>query len=186
MKKIDLYPSTVYVDSLYNKIYISECIDIAYELFKENIKYNDCSVRNGWQSSKELYNIPHFSKLADDLLKIIKTNLLKEDVNPFISSMWLNIHEKNGFNHIHTHPGSWYSGVFYLKCSDESGKITFTDPRPGAEMCFYHQEIEGNLYSISPKVGDFILFPSWLPHLVEQNLSDSFRISISFNVELDI
>ena len=31
----------------------------------------------------------------------------------------------------------------------------------------------------------FLIFPSWLPHLTEQNHSDSDRIMVSFNIDLD-
>lgn len=188
MKKFELYPSTIYYDNVFNsnQNYISHLVDLTLQLSNANLTKNSCSVRNGWQSENNIYDIPDFAKLADYVLKIIKTELLNKDVTPYISSMWLNIHRQNGFNHVHVHSGGWYSGVFYLKCSENSGNITFTDPRPGAEMSFYHQQTRGQLHTIKPKVGDLILFPSWLPHLVEPNCDTETRISVSFNIELNI
>ncbi len=186
MEKINLYPSTLYMDNLYDESYISQALDITYNLSKNNTKENICSVRNGWQSTKDLYNIPHFAILANSILQITKKNLLQKDIEPFISSMWLNIHKQNGFNHVHVHSGTWYAGVFYLKCSEKSGNITFTDPRPGAEISHYHQITEGKLHTIKPKPGDLMIFPSFLPHLVEPNCSIDDRISISFNIELNV
>ena len=186
MKKVDLYPSTIYLDNIYNNNFITEALKVSKDLSKNDTKLNDCSVRLGWQSTKELYNIPLFSKLADAILIITKKNILQKNIQPFISSMWLNVQGTNGFNHTHVHSGGWYSGVFYLKCCEKSGNITFTDPRPGAEMSLYHQFTNGEIQTISPKPGDLILFPSWLPHLVEPNYSNDDRISVAFNIELNI
>ena len=36
-------------------------------------------------------------------------------------------------------------------------------------------------WGIPPEENKILLFPSWLPHYVDDNLSDEDRISISFN-----
>jgi uncharacterized protein (TIGR02466 family) len=187
MKKIEIYPTTIYFENFYNDKYIKTGLDIC-NILREKSILNDCrSVRNGWQSDKQIYNIPHFAKLADLILNESKKIINSDKIVPFITSMWINIHDNKGFNHLHTHPGSWYSGAFYLKCPENCGQISFTDPRPAAEMSIYESFTIGkNIHCIGPSAGDLIMFPSWLPHLVEQNLSDDSRISISFNIELDI
>ena len=124
---------------------------------------------------------------SDFVLSQVKTELLKNlNVDPYISAIWCNVQNTNGFNHVHTHAGSWYSGVYYLKCSDKSGEIKFTDPRPGAEFCKYNNFISPYINKINPQIGDLILFPSWLPHLVESNCDSEDRVSIAFNIELNI
>jgi uncharacterized protein (TIGR02466 family) len=188
MKKIDLYPSSVYLKNIFNKSYTDKAITIAYEMKDTLLQSNVYSVRNGWQSTKEIYNIPHFATLANTILHLIKSdiipdNIMLQNTEPFISAMWLNIHEQHGFNHVHVHPGSWYSGVYYLQCSDNSGGISFTDPRPAADMSIFNKQ---EINTIKPNTGDLILFPSWLPHLVEPNYDKNHRISVSFNIELNI
>ena len=37
---------------------------------------------------------------------------------------------------------------------------------------------------IPPEAGTLIIFPSWLEHGVNQNLSDAERVSMSFNINL--
>ncbi len=37
---------------------------------------------------------------------------------------------------------------------------------------------------IVPEAGTLVIFPSWLEHGVNQNLSDADRISIAFNINL--
>jgi uncharacterized protein (TIGR02466 family) len=187
MKKIEIYPSTIYFKNFYDEKYINYALDLCYEMRKNSPNNERRSVRSGWQSSKQIYNIAHFSILADLILEESKKILSSNNIIPFINSMWINIHEHGGFNHLHTHPGSWYSGAFYLKCPEKCGHISFTDPRPAAEMSIYDNFTTGEIiHCIGPSAGDLILFPSWLPHLVEQNLSHDDRISISFNIELVI
>jgi uncharacterized protein (TIGR02466 family) len=102
--------------------------------------------------------------------------------------MWLNIQQQHGFNHVHVHPGSWYSGVVYLQCTDLTGDLIFSDPRPGADVSFVFQKLahveECGMFRFAPKTGDLILFPGFLPHAVEPNCDTELRISISFNIEL--
>ena len=39
--------------------------------------------------------------------------------------------------------------------------------------------------TISPKENMLVVFPAWVPHAVEINLSDEERISLSFNFKLN-
>jgi hypothetical protein len=39
--------------------------------------------------------------------------------------------------------------------------------------------------SVVPSPGKLVLFPSWLVHYVENNLDDTDRISIAFNIEIE-
>jgi uncharacterized protein (TIGR02466 family) len=179
IETINLFPSQVLISKMTDYDYIDDCLKEIYKLDQND---NDLSVRGGWQSDKFLYKNPTFSKLCDFILLTIKSNLLSDKFNPYISSLWANVHKKGGFNHVHIHPGSCFSGTYYLKCSDLSGKLIFSDPRHGAEMSEYHNIIENTNYSFTPKVGSLFIFPSWLPHYVEQNLDFDDRISVSFNV----
>ena len=45
-------------------------------------------------------------------------------------------------------------------------------------------DLNGQIKSITPKPGTLILFPSYLEHKVEENLSNKERIVVSFNVAL--
>jgi uncharacterized protein (TIGR02466 family) len=44
--------------------------------------------------------------------------------------------------------------------------------------------VSDEYFSHQPKVGELLLFPSWLPHFVLPNTSNEERISVSFNIEL--
>jgi len=77
------------------------------------------------------------------------------------------------------------SGVYYIQLPQGTDVINFEDPRPARMMDFQMSCIVNDEYfAYNPKVGELLLFPSWLPHFVLPNTSDEERISISFNIEL--
>jgi uncharacterized protein (TIGR02466 family) len=75
----------------------------------------------------------------------------------------------------HTHPNHLVSGVFYVSMPKRAGPILFRDPR-GPLQPF------DDYITIHPKVGELLLFPSWLPHEVTATPDDEPRISIAFNM----
>jgi uncharacterized protein (TIGR02466 family) len=77
------------------------------------------------------------------------------------------------------------SGVYYIQLPQGTDEITFEDPRPARMMDFQRSCLVSDEYfSHQPKVGELLLFPSWLPHFVLPNTSNEERISVSFNIEL--
>ena len=87
----------------------------------------------------------------------------------------------------HTHPGSHISGVLYLKVDEKSSPLTFYNPNPFVEFTTRkkpYSEFSTPLVQFHPKIGELIIFPSWLPHGSngEDNMSEE-RIIFSFNTE---
>ena len=103
------------------------------------------------------------------------------------SYTWININGKKDYNVAHAHPKGIISGVFYVKVPENSGKIILQ--HPGLQVLesywspYYDNYTKYNsaTWSFVPKENNLLLFPSWLIHSVEPNLSDEKRISISFN-----
>jgi len=74
------------------------------------------------------------------------------------------------------------SGTYYYQTSGDDGDIVFRTPNPFVELeLFPLGGTVDKLYNIKPKVGKIVLFPGWLSHKVESNITDNDRISISFN-----
>lgn len=78
------------------------------------------------------------------------------------------------------------SGVFYVTTPKDCGRLRLFDPRPfiiGApDMKYYN---DGNNYHyFDPTPNLLVMFPGWLKHDVEPNLSDEERISIAFNFRI--
>ena len=96
----------------------------------------------------------------------------------------------------HWHPNIWTaaasspiiaSTVYYVKCNSDSGRLKIYDPRPGNQYIMPIRK-QGNPgidfwreANLQPIEGRIIMFPAWLWHSVEENMSDDIRISVSFN-----
>ena len=187
MKSKDFYATSIYSDYFADTDWIDKAVEYAQNL--EQVNTNARSIRNGWQSQGVLYRHKHFAKFADWILTKIQTEILENKVKPFMSNMWLNVQNQHGYNLQHVHSGSWFSGVLYLKCPEQSGSIVFTDPRPAVDNSYYYNQYAPNFgknIMWDPHVGDVLLFPAFLPHLVQPNPSTEQRISLSFNIELDV
>ena len=106
-----------------------------------------------------------------------------------ISNMWAIINTKGSLNQKHHHSNSDLSAAYYVSAEKNCGDIVFYDPRSAR---VYKHPIAKNpnilnatINSISPEAGMLVLFPSYLEHSVNPNLSDNKRIVISFNLNLD-
>jgi uncharacterized protein (TIGR02466 family) len=104
-----------------------------------------------------------------------------------LTSAWLNINDtRQCMNSEHVH-GDVFSGVFYIKAPEESGKLVLQNPAinrmwNGCALTSQKNQFTGESIRIEPVEGNIILFPSYLPHSVETNNHDDERISISFNI----
>ncbi len=105
-----------------------------------------------------------------------------------ITSMWAIINSGGNANARHHHGNSALSAAYYVRAPKGAGDIVFYDPRP-APIYFHPHSKKPNLLnamvnSVSPVEGGLVLFPSYLEHSVNPNLSNEERIVISFNISL--
>tara|TARA_Y100000741_G_C18238997_1_gene552850 strand:+ start:1044 stop:1640 length:597 start_codon:yes stop_codon:yes gene_type:complete len=125
---------------------------------------------------------PKINKILNDM----NWDLIKQSVK--ISNMWAIINKGGAANSRHHHGNSALSAAYYVRAPKNSGDIVFYDPRP-APIYFHPTAKEPNslnamVNSISPSEGGLVMFPSYLDHSVNENLSDEERIVISFNISL--
>jgi uncharacterized protein (TIGR02466 family) len=113
-------------------------------------------------------------------------------------NMWANINRRGHGNELHSHPGSFWSGIYYVDdggaFDDPSlgGELEFLDPRaPGAAMYAPHLAFAlpgglsvGTKETVRPKAGRLVMFPAWLLHQVRPYRGSARRISIAFNLSL--
>ena len=145
----------------------------------------------GWQSNAITSDDDFFSEF---ILEI------EEQANNFakeleicqkvkLSNLWININGYKDYNRRHNHPESIISGVFYVKVPDKSSKLRFFNPSVDLMVRDWNLNVDlkcnkytSSIWEIFPEDGKLLLFPSWLDHEVDQNLSQEKRISISFNL----
>ena len=180
--KIDNYKNTN--EEIYNYIKNLQSED-QKGIIKSNIK--------GWHSKdfdlkaekpKNLIGIlsPKINQVLTDMDWDIKSQIVK------ISSMWAIINKGGAANAKHHHGNSDISAAYYVRAPKDCGDIVFHDPRPAP--VFSHPSannpngLNAMINSITPIEGVLVLFPSYLEHSVNPNLSNEERIVISFNVSL--
>ena len=99
---------------------------------------------------------------------------------------WVNVNRDGDFNHVHTHPGSTWSGTYYVDTGDPQDAAAGTpillfDPCQGRANTFLPPLVPTSS-TLRPEPGMMILFPSYLPHMVYPHKGSRPRISIAFNL----
>lgn len=113
-------------------------------------------------------------------------------------NMWANVNRAGNANVVHTHPGSYWSGCYYVEdggiAADHNlgGAFETQDPRgvmPAMYAPLLAYAIPGMLSvgaseEIYPESGKMLMFPPWLPHGVQPYRGTQLRISVAFNLSL--
>ena len=172
-------------EDMYNYIKSEQASDSS-GINKSNIK--------GWHSKD--FDLDHsepkkFIKFISSSIEQVMTDMNwdKEKQVVKINNMWAIINTGGSSNAQHQHGNSNISGAYYVRAPKNSGDIVFYDPRP-APVYFHPNAKSPNLLnaqvnSVSPKEGVLVLFPSYLDHSVNKNLSNEERIVISFNIRIN-
>ena len=143
----------------------------------------------GWQSNYIYPDDDYFSEFILEMEK--QANNFAKGLEIYqkgkIRNLWININGYKDCNRRHYHPESIISGVFYVKAPDKSSMLRFFHPSADFMVRDWNVDLKCNMYTSSiweilPEEGKLLLFPSWLEHEVDQNLSQEKRISISFNL----
>jgi uncharacterized protein (TIGR02466 family) len=113
------------------------------------------------------------------------------------ANMWANVNRSGHGNEFHSHPGSFWSAVYYVDDggidADPAlgGQLEFMDPRgPGPAMYAPHLAYGSAGLSVGanemvpPRAGRLVMFPAWLLHQVRPYRGAAQRISIAFNLGL--
>ena len=140
----------------------------------------------GWQSNS--------IKQGDNEEFDVLVNAITEQVNfcaaqaemptLHIQNIWININTPGAYNTLHNHAGAVLSGVYYIKSDPSQGNIMF-ERNDGAEYFLPPMEKPNYFTSTATTykamTGAIYVFPGWLKHSVQPNLTKDDRLSISFN-----
>ena len=197
--KLDQIFSTPLMSFDYGKIdddenkFISKCL----ETTTTNI-FNYSSTET-YVLDKGLPKIRHF--IEESIRTYVETVVIggKYDEYDFdfrITQSWLNKTLRNSDgHHIHNHPNSFISGVFYVRVNPDVDYIVFSRPN---QQFFQFPIKEYNIFNsyqwaVNVSEGQLLLFPSTLIHevkppkvggMISSDDTDVYadRISLSFNV----
>lgn len=148
----------------------------------------------GWQSGNLDFDVPSVAEFAALVLERAREYGLAHSwrfpshMQLVMRELWANANTGHAYNNVHNHPNSLLSGVYYLKAEENSGDLLIADPRKQAWVMqpeyVERNQMNSPVHTIPPEVGRLIIFPSWLDHGVNPNLSGTERISVAFNIDL--
>ncbi len=181
---LNLFPTVI---QFYEKLLRPEkCEELVnklrnYKLGKhDSFKGNAITNHNGF--SKILNDFPDLENYINTKIEIYCNELGIETYK--IKTSWVNFQFEKSELKKHVHPGSQISGVLFLKTDNKSSKIYFYNPNPFNKLLITKKTNQNNFdyVSISPNIGDLIIFPSWLSHGSHEDMNmSSERVALSFN-----
>jgi len=189
---LDLFPTPVYTTMI--PVKLSSVIPF---LDSQDMKTKSDETNYG-RRSKDSYVLhkPECNDLRKFILDSVQDfsdNTLLYTYDSYkISQSWVS-HKDPGQHHtMHTHPNSLISGVFYygpvkkftpaIKFHKTVGGFNQSVIMPKTKADKRSSKFAWVEFSVNFEPGLLVLFPSWLHHSVPQNITDSVRCSLAFNV----
>jgi uncharacterized protein (TIGR02466 family) len=176
-------------------------LDLVYaerERDRAGVNKSNTSELGSWHSATNLHKKPEYAPLLAEIdstlsrmsqeLRYAKDHVLK------VTTMWSIINPPGNGNRAHVHPNSLWSGVYYVQAPEGAGQIEFTDPRtiiimnqPKYMAKKKRPRDCWTKVNYKPIPGRMIIFPAWLYHGVDTNVSKETgraadRIILSFNI----
>jgi uncharacterized protein (TIGR02466 family) len=143
----------------------------------------------GWQSEQTLHEREAFRDLilcVHSVAKSILSFLRISYESVEVTGCWANVLARGAAHKLHSHPNNFLSGVYYVRTHPGADTINFHDPRrqtsiirpPVVELTA--ENTDQTVVRVAN--GTLLMFPSYLEHSVDSNMSEEERISISFNL----
>jgi uncharacterized protein (TIGR02466 family) len=144
-----------------------------------------------YMTSDDLQKLPEMKDLVDVIMvetgAILDVFAVKRESH-YITNMWANIANPNRRHHFHIHPNCLLSGLVYIKTPMNCGRTIFASPRmhaKGLEPSYTQKnELNADIFSMPPEKGRMLIWPSHLPHAVEEGSANETedRIVVAFNI----
>ncbi|MDC1140012.1 2OG-Fe(II) oxygenase family protein [Candidatus Pelagibacter sp.] len=145
------------------------------------------------QNEIKISNVMINKNLSKELVGDIKDYLKKSDIKKIkeikIISLWVVRQFKNEYNPIHYHDGQ-ISGVGYLQIPrnmNQNKLISNKKFKTNGTIDFINGQksfLSKSIYNLTPKLGDLLIFPSYLMHSAYPFNVDGERRSFSFNAKI--
>ncbi len=144
-----------------------------------------------YMSPDDLQNLPEMAELVDIIMResaqVLDIYGIRRNSH-YITNMWANIAHPNRRHSMHMHPNCLFSGIVYIKTPKHCGPTVFTSPRQlakGLEPTYLAKnEFNADVFVMPPEKGRMLLWPSHVPHAVEEGGADERedRIVVAFNI----
>jgi uncharacterized protein (TIGR02466 family) len=144
-----------------------------------------------YMTPDDLQTLPEMGELVDVIMAeagtILDAYAIKRDSH-YITNMWANIANPNRRHNFHNHPNCLLSGIVYIKVPKNCGRTIFASSRLNSkniEPTYLHKnDINADIFSMPPEKGRMMIWPSHVPHAVEEGTANEAedRIVLAFNV----
>ena len=186
---VPMFPTLVWKTLV--KAELSDAIDANVLATLEQLRRNLPTLNpgDGWQSEQTLHQRDEFRDLISCVSNVAKSILrfLRISQEAFeITGCWATVLAKGAIHKTHSHPNNFLSGVYYVRVYPGADTINFHDPRSQTRIIRppVVELTAENTDQVVVRVtnGTLLMFPSYLEHSVDTNMSAEERISISFNI----
>ena len=186
---IPMFPTLVWKTRLKTELHEAMDTGIVAALDSMRRDMPQLAPGQGWQSAQTLHEREEFRALISCVNHAAKgiVRFLRIGYDAFeVTGCWANVLAKGAAHKIHSHPNNFLSGVYYVRTHPGADTINFHDPRAQAGIIrppVVELRAE-NTDQVVVKVtnGTLLMFPAYLQHSVDANMSEEERISISFNL----
>jgi uncharacterized protein (TIGR02466 family) len=144
-----------------------------------------------YMSPDNLQTLPEMKELVAVIMEesgiILDALAIKRDSH-YITNMWANIANPNRRHFMHMHPNCLLSGLIYIKTPKNCGPTAFASPRllsRNLEPNYVQKnDLNRDVFVMPPEKGRMLIWPSHIPHSVEQGCADEKeeRIVVAFNI----
>jgi uncharacterized protein (TIGR02466 family) len=146
---------------------------------------------NRYLTPDNLHTLPEMKELVDIVLlesgKILDAYAVIRDSH-YITGMWANVTHPNHSQHMHVHPNCLLSGLVYIKTPVNCGPTMFASPRRFTKNLepryTQRNDLNSDFFIVPAEKGRMLMWPSHIPHAVEQGTADESqdRITLPFNI----
>ena len=153
----------------------------------------------GWQSGMLDLSASELAPVVDNIKQMMLDIALLYDLNANyvleLSNGWININspglDQLPNNYFHLHPNFFFSFVYYVKGTPQSGNLSLRSPYNTLKYTVPDKFKQGNpglfdssVTNINPEPSMLVGFPSWIEHYANPNNGTEDRISIAFNANI--
>jgi len=190
-KIIMTFPSSFYVsENLLNSNMVLDLQKRAKEIEKkypkggENWECNTYNTLGTFELSNDEYFKILLNKIEEKVFEFTKAH--GSDYKYKTNVSWINIYKNNNYQELHSHTGSTFSAVYFLKSSEKCAKIIFENPIEPDMLPIIsikqHNDLSLKTCSFNPIQNSLIIFRSYMRHMVELQTVDFERISVAVNL----
>jgi uncharacterized protein (TIGR02466 family) len=175
-------------------------LDLTYAERERDLAGNKPNTRElgSWQSATKLHKNPAYGPLLTEVnaalsgisedLHYARDRILK------VTAMWSIINPPGSDSRARIHPNSLWSGCYFIQAPEGAGRLKFVDPRTVMIMNEPKYDKDETMptqcwtkVNYQATSGRMFIFPAWLYHSVETNLSKESgpagdRVAIAFNI----